>query len=322
MKRYRLGDFLVALVLTLTAVSTAAAQEGEKTTGPRLGPHQFVPHSDVRLPFILTRVDNATGFGSSMGLDVPYLDSDGTPLFTLSGDLFYLSVGMQYQQKVKDWLAVWVGFRGLGRLGTDSQTLLSTGISTFIGFELGWLFRLHETERTLLSGTASMKNSSVTLINLLDWAERVIEDGGFAPGNSLANTTPSLRGAVGVRYAIGQNDLVGYAIAVETGFGETPDRSETGQWFLALDGNVSFNLRERTDVPIGFTTGITYSSFPLIDSDMTTEAYGVLLGVGYTGREDFSATLDMGFGRIPLKSGSFTDTVQTASAVISLRFFF
>jgi hypothetical protein len=170
------------------------------TVIPVLGEHKFMPNSIVRDPFIKTYIRNSVGIGHALDLDIPIVEIGENQVLGLRGDLVFTSLDFEYHHAVKDWLAVWGRFNILARIGNDTQALLSQGITAATGFEFGWLFKLMRKDNTMLSLSLNLENGSATIINLLDYINKIIE-GDYTYNNSLVNKVQSLRGGTGLRFA-------------------------------------------------------------------------------------------------------------------------
>ncbi len=84
------------------------------------------------------------------------------------------------------------------------------------GFELGWLIRLFERERTALSLDLNLSERAYTGINIFQFVEDVVDG---VPA-SLVRKTPSTRSSAGLRYAWAVSPLMGASARAESGFGE------------------------------------------------------------------------------------------------------
>jgi hypothetical protein len=321
-----LACFVVLLVLllnqnTLVAQSQTPANREDQTKRPRLGNHKFVISPLVRDPFIKTHIRNTLGIGNAYDLEIPVLEIGGETVYGLRGDLLFALLDFEYQNAVKDWLAVWGKFGVVGRLGTGVQTLLAQGITAGIEFELGWMFKFLRTERTMLSGTLNLSNSNGTVINLAEFINDIIEKGELAPENELVRKRSYLRGGGGLRFAWAASDLFGVNLIGEGAYGESIDRRDKNKLFVKFGGSVDFDLKSRTSVPLGFALGFVFDSFPsggdnTIDDNLKT----TFLRIAYTGREDFLVSLDATWLRLPLRQ--LNQTLNGGITSINMRYYF
>jgi len=308
-----LGLMLVALAST-AGPSSAQAQEPVRI--PTHAGHRFLPLVEIPDPFIKTFIRNSVGLGTAFDLKTPSFEFEGQPVDGLRGNLLAALLEFEYQQGVNDWLAARVRFKVSGRLGTDVQSLLAQGITGSTTFELGWLFRLHQTEKTLLSGTFDVSNGSFTSLSLTAFINDIIA--GRDP--NLVYKTPTIRSGPGLRYAWAANDLVGVILNGRTGYGESSNRSTNDEWFYRLGAAVDFDLKARTSVPLGLAVGYYLDSLPE-GGDAIAKAFREwVLRISYTGPGDFLVSLDMSWGKLPLRD--FEDEVQFGSTAINLRYYF
>jgi hypothetical protein len=158
--------------------------------------------------------------------------------------------------------------------------------------QLAWLFKLYENENWFLSGTLNLWNSDRLAINLLEWVDRIIDDGGISPDNSLVSKTPSLRWGGGVRAGYAPNDLFGFVGLLETGYGESLDRSRSSELFVNLGIRGDIDLLARTKVPIGFVAGYYMSTFPELGDSSSNRTDTFSVRVNFTGRDDFTVGIE------------------------------
>ena len=236
---------------------------------PNLGGHKFMPNNIVRHPFIQTSVRNTLGIGKAFDVEIPIIVFRGEPLVALRGDLIFVNLDFEYQQRVKDWLGVWARFLVLGRLGNGTESLLSQGISAVSGFDFGWLFKLRQTEKTQLSGSLSLTNSQATIVNFLDFITGII-DGDLSTNNQLVKTVPSLRGNMGLRYAWAINEMYGTYFVTELAYGQSIVERNEGKLFYKIGGAFDIDLSARTIFPFGLAMGLLMLLFrdPVMRRDL------------------------------------------------------
>jgi hypothetical protein len=222
---------------------------------------------------------------------------------------------MDLEWAVRDWMGVWINASVLGRLGTDTGTLLTEGVTLITGFELGWLFRLVRTERTQLSGTAQIWSDDFTIVNLADWAEGII-GGSQVP---LVRKAPVVRTGGGLRFAWAMTEWLGGLASGEMGYGESAEVDPSSDWFTSLSAGLSIDLDPVWNAPVGFGLAYRFDSFPREGGDPSRAAQGGLFRVTYTGRDDFIVSLDTSGWRSGLSDGSDVNVGQTG---LSLRYYF
>lgn len=303
---------LVGLAAVAASSSSALAQDSDdrEWKAPHKNGHTFSTISRVPDAFVRSYIRNELGVSNTFDIDIPLGIIDGDTLFASRGSLLFATLGLEYQQTIKDWIAIRGEFRVLGRLGTGTSALLATGVSATTGFELGWLIRLLETNRSYLSLSFDVRNSSFTTINIADFVDDVI-DGEDA---ELVRTTPSMRAGLGLRFTHAFSPLVGLISFVESGYGESVDRLSKDEWYTRFGATVDFDLAAVNWLPIGLAVGYEQDSFPEGGADITDVARGFLFRIGYTGREDLALGLNFTYSTFP------TDALETKIKATGLDF--
>ena len=319
--RGRVGLVAVLGLVVLTSTPSAGRAE-EELRIPHLNGHQFTTNTLTGDPFVNTYIRNTLGIGQSLDLFVPIIEIGDPPehVLGLKGDLLKAILEFEYQQAVKDWVAFRVQVRVLGRLGTGAQSLLATGVTANTGFEFGWLFKLAEGEKTALSGTLNLWNNSVTVIDFLGFVDDVVNPPPPPLTPSLVKTVPTTRGGGGLRYAWAASDLVGFIFKGETGMGESVDRSDGDEWFFNLAAAADFDLKTKTDVPLGLALGYKFDTFPEGGEEFVDAMHDLVFRIAYTGTTDFLLSLDFTYGRINFKDT--TEASKFTATLINLRYYF
>jgi len=163
---------LLAFALLAVSAGYLPAQEPSR----ELNGYEFIPSRIVADPFAVTYFGTSTGGGLAFALETPFVDVDGDTLGTLTGDVAFLALGFEYQQRIGQWLGVRFAFTGNGRIGTDEQSMLAQGVTGTFGWELAlrrgstrakrWSYRVHWVSRARTSWastpSASHRASSTT----------------------------------------------------------------------------------------------------------------------------------------------------------------
>ena len=314
--------FAMLLVVTSTTAQTDSAPDikSEKIKVPVLNDHRFVVNSYTGSPFIKTYFRNSLGGGVAMDLNVPILIVDGEPLAGLRGDLTFLTLEFEYQYAVNNWLAVFGKVGMVSRFGTEPQALIAQGFNATYGFELGWMFKLLETDKVMLSATANLWNQSGTVLNLYDFVQDIIDNGGLEPDNQLIYSKDYIQGGGGLRVAWAPNKLIGVNGLSEFAFGESLDNKGT-KVFYNIAGSVDLDLNKIYSVPIGFALGFTVNTFlSSNDSSVDENATSIFLRTSYTGRDDILISLDMTWNKLPISQPK--QTLNGMTSTISVEYFF
>lgn len=314
--------FAMLFVVTSTIAQTSSAPDvkSNQIKLPVLDGHRFVVNPYTNSPFIKTYFRNSLGGGVAMDLQVPILIVDGEPLVGLRGDLTFLSIEFDYQYAVNDWLAVFGEVGVFSRFGTEAQALIAQGLNATYGFELGWMFKLLESEKVMLSATANLWNKSGTVLNLYDFVQDIIDNGELRPENQLIYSKDYIQGGGGLRVAWAPNELIGVNGLSEFAFGESLDNDGL-KIFYNIAGSVDLDLNKVWSVPLGFAMGFMVNTFlSSNDGSVDEKATSVFLRTSYTGRDDVLISLDMTWNTLPISQPK--QTLNGMTGTLSLEYYF
>ena len=292
-----------------------AAQEAGQVR-PKLGGHTFISTTATRDPFPRTFLRSTTGVGKTVNLIViPSFEIGDEIVEEVKGTLLFAELDLAYQHRVQDWLAVWGRFNLAGRLGTNTGALLAEGVTTITGFELGWLLRLVETRSVVLSGTANLWSDGFTDVDILRWAD------GLVGGDSreLVESSPTVRGGGGLRFAWGINEGWGVLLTGEGGYGESPEPGAENGWVSDFAGGVSLDLRPYTGVPLGFVLIGASRGFDREEGRPDTRTNEIGIRTAFTGRDDFLVAIDSKMTDYDAASGSQVGVIRVA---LTLQYYF
>ncbi len=299
--------FLLLPVLAILVIGPSAATAQEEPpaldetranylvpqpTAPTLIGHRFIETTNIRSPFVRTQFRNTIGVGVSSGISIPAIEIGGVEYNYETGSLLYSTIGVEYQNAVKDWLAVSIQFRIVGRLGTETTSLLTQGVTVANGFDFGWLLKIWERDDMMLSGAIRVNKTSYTAVDLVGFIKGIIEDVPESE-NSLVHTVPLLVGTTGLRYAWAINQVVGLTAAGGVGFGDAPDRRAENQWYFDIGALVDFDLRQKFSAPVGLALGANIANLADQDKALDGSVSTTVVRVDYIGRIDFNLGLEV-----------------------------
>jgi hypothetical protein len=199
-----------AVVLLAWPWATSGQEAPPAPTVPVLYGHAFVDQPFVASPSVRTIVSNSVGAGFTNDLEFGEIVSpEGDTLLALQGNLTVATLEFGYQHALRDWLAAGGRFRLGARTGTEVTSLVSTGLTFATYFELGWLARLRQTERSILSAGAHIGNTSSTFVDLLHWVEEISQ----GESADLVRSVPALNVTAGLHYAWVLNEVVAFTAA-------------------------------------------------------------------------------------------------------------
>ncbi len=283
---------------------------------PALAGHRFLPTGAAADPFPATFVRTTIGLGQALDLEIiPDFEVGGVPVEGITGDLLFANLNLELGWAIQDWLGVWADVNLLGRLGSDTGSLLSEGVTLLTGFEVGWMFRLVRTERFQLAGTAQIWSDNFTVVSLADWVDGIIS-GQNVP---LVRKAPVVRAGGGVRMAWAITEWLGALGTGELGYGESAAVDPESEWFRTLGAGLSINLGPLWEVPLGFGLGYRLDSFPRLGGSPDRSSKAGTFRIAYTGRDDFLVSLDAGVWRSTLVDGQDLNVVTTG---LTMRYFF
>ena len=300
----RRSGVLLMLMLTVLPLSVVHAQQPPpagnpdvptltpRMTAPMLADHRFTTTAVVRGPFISTNFRNMIAVGVAPGSEIPLAVIKGEEVVFETGDLLFSTLVLEYQQAVKDWMGFWVNFALAGRLGTETASLLSQGVTVVSGYRLGWLLRLMQTDNMTLSGTVEVDKDGYTAVDLVGFVNGIVDDG-LTEDDELVYSSSLMIAKTGLSYAWAINRTTGLTASGIVGYGESPDRAEGSDWYFDLGAAVDFDLRREIPVPIGAAVGVRSTSIPESDPNLGGNLTTAAIRVDYIGRHDLNLGLEI-----------------------------
>jgi hypothetical protein len=307
----QLAALLMLALFAATGAPTACAQSGVGHM-PTLGGHVFVPTTFIPDPFINTQIGFGLGYSNSLSTDVPLFTQGGQQIATVKGDLLFMTGGLDFSYAMRDWIGFAVRFNALARAGSNTASIFASGISAGSGFGLDWEFRLRQTERSLLSASAGIDRTAITLINV----PAFVAD----PSVGLSRTYTPLLGSATLRYAYALNDQVGLSAFFTGGAGENPKDDYRSDGFYKLGAVVSINLEPRHQLPLGLSFGARTSSYPLTFDRVSGNTWDALFSFAYMGRPDLALTVNTMYEYVPIDYHDVT--INYFGFTAGLQYFF
>jgi len=305
LSRLRSAGVLLMLMLSVLPLSVVHAQQPPlaagapdvqtlvpQTTAPMLADHRFTTTAVVRGPFISTYFRNTLTVGAAPGSSVPLAVINGEEIMFETGDVLFSTLKIEYQQAVKEWMGFWVNFALAGRLGTETASLLSQGVTVTSGYRLGWLLRIMQADDMALSGTVEVINAGYTAVDLAGFVEGIIDDG-LTDDDELVYSLSLMIAKTGLSYAWAINRTTGLTASGAVGYGESPDRLAGSYWYFDVGAAVDFDLRREIPVPIGVGAGVKSTSIPESDLNLGNSATTLVGRVDYIGRHDLNIGLEI-----------------------------
>ncbi len=271
---------LLAFALLAVSAGYLPAQEPSRV----LNGFEFIPSRIVADPFAITYFGTITGGGMAFDLKTPFIDLDGDTIGTLTGDVAFMALGFEYQQRFGKWLAVRVAFSGGGRIGTNEQSMLAQGVTGTFGWDLGATARLYQSRKVIISGALDLARTDIVGVDPFGFAQSIIEDG-LTEDNSLVESGNAVSGILGARLGWAPASWIGVTAVLEGGRGEvTESGSET---VFGGGGTVGVDLKNLNVIPIGILLSFDSDAFTQGGADLASRSNGFGLGLFWTGWEDF-----------------------------------
>lgn len=311
--------FLCVVTMTAMLPFRASAQDapGPEPRSRVLNGHHFIPSTRLFDPFITTWVRQTTGFGIARDVATVVDDLEGDPV-EFVGNVTFMGIAFGYQHAVADRIAAYITFGGGARVGTDAESILSTGLNAFVDFSLGGKVKVWGNRNFFLSANLDFANTGVSGVSVLEWARGVVDSGALSDSSLVATgSTGSFRGGLNLSYA--PAPWIGFTGVTLFGLGNAVGDLESE---FAFQGQIStdIDLAPITSVPIGFILGYDRNTFVQQGGEITDSIDAFIFGVFYTGRDDFSIGLELQNATLPLKN--VDRSIRTGEASINLRYFF
>jgi len=330
MKKNSTTHFINSMLLILIFISinlSLKAQEVQDSSNlltykrlPILNNFRFIPSDVVYDPFITTFIKLNVGSGTALDLNSYRKDwNTGEIKDTLSGDLTFIQGELQFQLAVNDWLAFNLGAGGSGRLGTNTYTILTSGISYTTFITLGGKAKIWENDNMVLSTTLDFKYQNIYLYSIYDYVKEVVETGGIDSTISMLEKDNVSSTILNVNYAYAPTDWCGVLAIAGWGLGEAFETKTKGNVRLGAAFSVDFDNVDAIEFPIGILASIRFNSFGEGGSNVTDIfAYG--FKIAYTGHKDFDIGIENTYQSLSYKSSD--EKIKTILSTFSLRYYF
>lgn len=307
-----------ALVAVALAPGAASAQTRDPSVSRTLNGHTFIPSAVIGDPFVSTLVRTETGGGMankvSREIQDPVLDS---LIDALVGDLAFMSLAFEYQYAFTDWLAVAAEVSGAARIGTGPQSVLAEGITSVFGTKLRATARVLKNEKWIVSTTLRYQPTTQYRLDILNFVKRAIDEGQISEDNSVVVQSNNSGFGVGVGAAYAPKPWLGFVFKGEGGNANREQGSATA-WNFGVIADI--DLKPLYGVPLGFIFTGEQDSYVLENSDLTEKVTSAGWGVAYTGRDDFSLSLETTHLRVPLLKDD--QTIGANLIKFNIRYYF
>jgi hypothetical protein len=325
-RRHFTNSMLLILIFISISVSLKAQEAQDSSVLvtnkrlPILNNFRFVPSEVVYDPFINTYIKLNVGTGTALDIKSYRKDwNTGSIRDTLSGDITYISAELQFQLAVNDWLAFNLGAGGFGRLGTNTYTILTSGISYANFFELGGKAKLWENDKMVLSTTLDFKYQNIFLYSFYDFVKEVVETGGIDSTSSLLTEDIISTTFLNVNYAYAPTDWCGVLAQAGWGLGEAFETKTRGNVRLGAAYSVDFDNVDFIEFPIGILASVKFNTFGEGGSNVK-DIFTYGFKIAYTGHKDFDIGIENTYQSLSYKASD--EKIKTILSAFSLRYYF
>ncbi len=311
--KFILFTFIIFLSMSLYA------QEGDgiiRVRKPNLNGHAFQTPANFSSSFVRTGLTTQLGFGFSSTVDVPALTIGDKTIQGFSGELMFMNIFLNYEQRFTDWLSLYAGFSITARVGSDIATILADGVNTINGGDVGWKVRFLQTKCLNLSGAAYVKNLSGSFINVKEYIDELLNGD---PYPALSKNIPAMQAGAKLMGAYAINPTFGVQFNADLSYGESFARTKTTTYFTG-GINIDADLKPATNVPVGVSAAYTHTTAPEVV--MSNEGSVDIMGfkLAYTGSNDYEIAAV--FSSYSLKINSVKQDSDISRIQLFLKFFF
>lgn len=321
--------FLASMNLNLNAQVFQSDNENKKDTIllrtykllPILNNFRFIPSDVIDNPFITSYVKTSVGVGAALDLKSYIRDLQGNVLDTLTGKLSFVSMNIQFQLALTDWIALNASYGGAARLGSNAYTILTSGISYTVGYKLGAKIRIWGNDQMMLSGSVDYASGKVFLYSIYDFLKNVVESDTIdaSSRNNLLEKDNVARTFVNLNYAYAPTDWCGILAVAGWGVGKTFKNKDKGNTRLGLAASIDFENIKYIGFPIGVLASIKYNSYSE-SGENTTDVVTYGIRIGYTGHKDFDIGIENTYQSLNYERSD--EKINTLLTAIKVRYYF
>ncbi|MCK5730362.1 MAG: hypothetical protein KAH68_04775 [Draconibacterium sp.] len=282
-----------------------------------LNGHIFNSINTSKSAFINTYLNTELGFGNTGNLDLPGIVIGDNEILSFNGSVTYITVNLDYRQKINDWMAFRLSMSLGGRIGSNISTILVDGLNTYGGVIVGWDFRLVQKQKFQMAGSVFVKNITGSFIDIAGYVNDIIHN---APFPEPVRNIPVLTFGIGNQCAYAFNKTYGMQFGVDFSYGESFNRSEQN-FYSSFNISGDMDLMPKKQIPLGFAVGYEISSNPE-DTYLEFIHTNIFSGkIAYTGSSDFDLGLQFIMNRVKL-SDAITDNPMSVKTQLDFKFYF
>jgi hypothetical protein len=186
-----------------------------------------------------------------------------------------------------------------------------------VGYDLAWLVRVHESNRTMLSGSLGLVSQSYTRIDVEQFVEDVIAG---VPNPKIIDEVPALQSYGAAHFSWAISRPLGLTAQVRGLYGETPWRDEPEGWAYEYGMVLDFDAGPSLDLPLGLAIGYEQQSTPLLSNESEGARRASVLRIAYNAKPDFIVAVDV--NRIWNSTKDRERELSSSGASLALRYYF
>jgi hypothetical protein len=287
---------------------------------PILNGFRFMPSDIVKDPFVNTSFKVNAGTGVAIDLKNYIKNKNGNIIDTASGDLTYVQGVDDFQYALNDWLAFSASYGGYGRLGSNTYTILSQGVSYTVGYNLGSTVRLVNKEKFVLSGAVDYSSTKISMYDMYGFIKGAIQnigDSTFKDSLLIEDNVHKLFFNANVAYA--PYNWLGILGNAGFGLGKAFQQKERGNIRLGIAGSVDFLNVKHINFPIGVLVSFRYSAFSQ-SGENADNVFNFGFRLSYTGHKDFDIGIESIYSKINYKKTD--EPVKAIQTAVKVGYYF
>jgi hypothetical protein len=287
---------------------------------PILNGFRFIPSDIVKDPFVNTFLKVNAGTGLALDLNSYVKNFKGNVIDTISGDLTYVQAEIEFQYAINDWLSFNGNYGGSGRVGNNTYTILSSGVSYTKGFSLGSKVMLIDKEKFVLSANAEYNYTKVFMYSIFDYIKRAVQNyGDTTLKNDMLVEDNLSKLFIGVNTAYAPTNWFGFLGNAGFGFGKPFQQKERGNVRIGLAGSIDFLNVNHIKFPIGILGSVKYNAFSETGEDIDNIfTYG--FRIGYTGHKDFDVGIESSYQKLNYRKSDVP--IKSIQSAVKFRYYF
>ncbi len=278
--------------------------------------HVFPTVVGMKSAFVVTSFMTNLSVGQTSVVTIPSFEFDSVTTRPVHGSILFADFFINYEQRFRPWLSLYMTYGIAGRYGTDVFALLYDGINTINGGDIGWHLRVLNKKKWLLSTHIYVKQLSGSFISLSDFIDDLINDN---PNPSVIKHIPSIGFGNSWEMAYAFNQTWGIQGSLNLMYGESFVRGKNALIY-SLDVAGDADLYPKFNVPLGFVLGYNLAGNPEVMMNKEGHTHLYFFKLNYTGSPDFELGLQSSL--YSFRVSSYNNKTLVFKTTFNLRFYF